>query len=96
MFKEYIPYVGERTTRRKVKDIFRTLDNKISFQFFIVMFITEGVKSFVAGNPMVATRMFLGSVIMFITLVIYLELGNEIKEKAKETKENVKDKVEGD
>ncbi len=94
MLREYVPGLGERSTRRKIRGIFKKLDNKLSFQFFIAMFIIEAVKSFVAGNYYVAIRMGSGALLCLGGLLAYLEYGEDIQEGVEKGKEKVKEKTE--
>lgn len=94
MLREYIPGLGERSTRRKIRGIFKKLDNKLSFQFFIAMFVIEGVKSLVAGNYFIAIRMGSGALACLVGLLVYLEYGENIQEGVEKSKEKVREKTE--
>lgn len=77
----FLPYYGDESVKDKILNLLDKLDKKFSIHFFITIFIVESVKSYVAGNYYVATRMLGGAGLSFLLFIIYVEYWGSVEEK---------------
>ena len=84
--RSYIPTRGEKTTRRKIKELEKEAG---SLPVMFGVFVTKIFESVVAGRLMLALN-FTGASIAVALLYIY---SKELAEKAKDTAEKAKETV---